>query len=317
MLGGYGTGAIMVVPAHDERDFEFAKKFELSIRLVVVRRGHSIPEEYSVWSENERLKYSVEVTKTLLPFSEGGIAINSDFLNDLTTENAKEKIIQWLEENRYGERKTTFKLRDWVFSRQRYWGEPIPIILCKHCGYVPVPEKDLPLLLPDVDAYAPTDTGESPLAKIREWVEVTCPTCGQDAERETDTMPNWAGSSWYFLRYCDPHNDQAFADPEKLKYWMPVDLYNGGMEHTTLHLLYSRFWYKFLWDLGHVPNECGSEPYAKRRSHALILGEGGVKMSKSKGNVVNPDEIVKNMALMCFAFTKCLSVRLIKMRRGT
>ena len=290
VLGNYGTGAIMAVPAHDERDFEFAKKFGLPIRIVVnpptlqflninVRdRAAGIPSEIRVESEC---------------WIGEGIAINSDFLNGLATSDAKEKIIEWLEANNVGKRKTMFKLRDWVFSRQRYWGEPIPIVICKTCGFVPVPEKELPLLLPDVDAYEPTDTGESPLAKIRDWVEVACPTCGGAAERETDTMPNWAGSSWYFLRYCDPHNDKVFADPEKLRYWMPVDLYNGGMEHTTLHLLYSRFWYKVLWDLGHVPRECGSEPYKKRRSHALILGEGGVKMSKSKGNVVNPDDVVE------------------------
>ncbi len=273
VLAGYGTGAIMAVPAHDERDFEFAQKFGLKIVPVV----------------SEGAIYELPLRET---FVGDGLAINSGFLDGLATSDAKEKMIEWLESNKVGERKTTYKLRDWVFSRQRYWGEPIPIIICKECGYVPVPEKDLPLVLPDVDAYEPTDTGESPLAKIRDWVEVKCPHCGKKAERETDTMPNWAGSSWYFLRYCDPKNDNAFADPEKLKYWMPVDLYNGGMEHTTLHLLYSRFWYKFLFDLGFIPAECGSEPYRKRRSHALILGEGGIKMSKSKGNVVNPDDIV-------------------------
>ncbi|MCC7522993.1 class I tRNA ligase family protein [Candidatus Uhrbacteria bacterium] len=226
-------------------------------------------------------------------YSEPGIATNSDFLDGLPTWKAKDDMISWLNEQGKGEKATTYKLRDWVFSRQRYWGEPIPIIHCPKCGQVGVPENELPLMLPDVDAYQPTDSGESPLAAIREWVEVKCPNCGGKAERETDTMPNWAGSSWYFLRYCDPHNDKALADPEKLKYWMPVNLYNGGMEHTTLHLLYSRFWYKFLWDMGIVPEECGSEPYAKRRSHGLILAEGGEKMSKSKGNVVNPDDVVE------------------------
>ncbi|MFA5936005.1 MAG: class I tRNA ligase family protein [Patescibacteria group bacterium] len=240
VLGNYGTGSIMGVPAQDERDRAFAETFYLPI---------------------------------------------SEAAND-------EMAIDALEEAGQGKRATTYKLRDWVFSRQRYWGEPIPMIICESCGIIPVHESELPVMLPDVDAYEPTDTGESPLAAIDEWVNVTCPSCGGEAKRETDTMPNWAGSSWYFMRYCDPKNDDAFADPKKLKYWMPVDLYNGGMEHTTLHLLYSRFWYKFLWDLGLVPEECGSEPYAKRRSHALILGEGGVKMSKSKGNVVNPDDIV-------------------------
>lgn len=259
VLATYGTGAIMAVPAHDERDADFAKVFGLPV--------------FEVISEDKM--------------------INSDFLNEVPVWKAKDEMISWLEEKGFGERATTYKLRDWVFSRQRYWGEPIPIIHCAKCGQVPVPEDQLPVMLPDVEAYEPNDAGESPLANMREWVEVKCPNCGGDAERETDTMPNWAGSSWYFLRYCDPHNDKALADPEKLKYWMPVDLYNGGMEHTTLHLLYSRFWHKFLWDMGIVPEECGSEPYAKRRSHGLILAEGGEKMSKSKGNVVNPDDVVK------------------------
>jgi leucyl-tRNA synthetase len=201
-------------------------------------------------------------------------------------------MIAWLEAEKKGSKAVNYKLRDWVFSRQRYWGEPIPIVICKDCGYVPVPEKDLPVLLPDVDSYEPADTGESPLSKIQSWVEVPCPNCGKPAERETDTMPNWAGSSWYFLRYCDPHNAEVFASPDKLAYWMPVDLYNGGMEHTTLHLLYSRFWHKVLWDLVLIPESCGSEPYRVRRSHGLILAKGGEKMSKSKGNVVNPDDIV-------------------------
>ncbi len=259
VLGGYGTGAIMAVPAHDERDMEFAKAFGLEVRTVV---------------------------------SEEGVAVNSGLLDGLETKDAKVKMIEWLEQNSVGQRMKTYRLRDWVFSRQRYWGEPIPIVICKTCGYVPVPEAQLPLELPPVEAYEPTDTGESPLAAVRSWVEVACPNCGKSAERETDTMPNWAGSSWYFLRYCDPHNDKAFADPEKLKFWMPVDLYNGGMEHTTLHLLYSRFWYKLLFDLNHIPRECGNEPYRKRRSHAMILGEGGIKMSKSKGNVINPDDMI-------------------------
>lgn len=277
VLGGYGTGAIMAVPAHDERDFEFAKMFGLPMKQVVAS-----PELGGV---------NVDVLEAPCWTGEG-VVINSGMFDGLKTPEAKEKMIEWLSENGFGEAKTTYRLRDWVFSRQRYWGEPIPIVICPECGYIPVPEAQLPVILPQVQEYEPTDTGESPLAAIRDWVEVSCPSCGGAAERETDTMPNWAGSSWYFLRYCDPNNDQAFADPEKLKFWMPVDLYNGGMEHTTLHLLYSRFWYKFLWDLGLIPKECGTEPYAKRRSHALILGEGGVKMSKSKGNVVNPDDVV-------------------------
>ena len=277
VLGGYGTGAIMAVPAHDERDFEFAQLFGLPVKRVVAS-----PELGGVNSD------AVEQ----MPWTSEGIVINSGMFDGMKTADAKEKMIEWLSENGFGEAKTTYRLRDWVFSRQRYWGEPIPIVICPECGYIPVPENQLPVILPEVKEYEPTDTGESPLAAIRSWVEVSCPSCGGNAERETDTMPNWAGSSWYFLRYCDPHNNEAFADPEKLKFWMPVNLYNGGMEHTTLHLLYSRFWYKFLWDLNLVPRECGSEPYAKRRSHALIMGEGGVKMSKSKGNVVNPDDVV-------------------------
>jgi len=269
VLYGYGTGAIMAVPAHDERDFAFAKTFQLPIVQVVTGDA----------SESTA-------------FVGEGVAINSDFLDGLPTWKAKDDMISWLAEKGKGSKAVTYKLRDWVFSRQRYWGEPIPIIHCQKCGYVPVPESQLPVTLPNVEAYEPNDEGESPLANIREWVEVDCPRCGEKAERETDTMPNWAGSSWYFLRYCDPHNQEALADPETLTYWLPVNLYNGGMEHTTLHLLYSRFWYKFLWDLGIVPKECGSEPYAKRRSHGLILAQGGEKMSKSKGNVVNPDDVV-------------------------
>lgn len=417
VLGGYGTGAIMAVPAHDERDAEFAKTFALPVKQVVApylrmtgiaepredkettRRNvvtaivkHVSKDEYlllvqkdgqcglvgggiekgetfeeairreiaeetgytnseiketilSIYghgykprkdvscfdadtvflaevSDKERIALSEEdqgahevvwvsaedvgrrLTKDHHRFVwewyrehkstyvGEGIATNSGFLDGLSTADAKKKMVEWLQANKVGGAKTTYKLRDWVFSRQRYWGEPIPMIQCASCGMIPVHETELPVVLPDVEAYQPTDTGESPLAAMDAWVNVTCPSCGGDAKRETDTMPNWAGSSWYFLRYSDPKNDAAFASPEKLSYWMPVDLYNGGMEHTTLHLLYSRFWYKFLWDRGFVPQECGSEPYAKRRSHALILGEGGVKMSKSKGNVVNPDDVV-------------------------
>lgn len=270
VLAGYGTGSIMAVPAHDERDHAFAKTFGLPIRHVVSG------------GENSEDVYTGD-----------GVAMHSDFLDGLPTWKAKDDMISWLAEKGLGSKAVTYKLRDWVFSRQRYWGEPIPIVHCAKCGYVSVPESQLPLLLPDVEAYEPNDEGESPLANIHDWVHVPCPSCGGDAMRETDTMPNWAGSSWYFLRYCDPHNDQALADPEKLKHWMPVDLYNGGMEHTTLHLLYSRFWHKFLWDIGVVPQECGSEPYAKRRSHGLILAQGGEKMSKSKGNVVNPDDVIQ------------------------
>jgi leucyl-tRNA synthetase len=278
----------MAVPAHDERDYAFAQKYGLGVKPVV----RPLPLAHV---PNLNAVPSVQQTEVRLEsecFVGEGEAINSDFLNGLPTWKAKQNMISWLEEQKKGERAVTYKLRDWVFSRQRYWGEPIPVIKCEKCGYVPVPDDQLPVVLPNVEAYEPTDTGESPLAKIRDWVEVSCPTCGGKAERETDTMPNWAGSSWYFLRYCDPQNDQALADPEKLKYWMPVDLYNGGMEHTTLHLLYSRFWYKFLWDIGVVPKECGSEPYRARRSHGLILAEGGEKMSKSKGNVVNPDDVL-------------------------
>lgn len=296
VLGNYGTGAIMAVPAHDERDFDFAAKYALAVKPVVrpLPLAH-VPTLNAVPSVQQ-----TEVRLESECFVGEGEAINSDFLNGLPTWKAKQDMISWLEEHKKGERAVTYKLRDWVFSRQRYWGEPIPMIHCAACalrdpsgqGYVPVPDDQLPVTLPPVEAYEPTDTGESPLANIRSWVEVSCPKCQGKAERETDTMPNWAGSSWYFLRYCDPENDQALADPEKLKYWMPVDLYNGGMEHTTLHLLYSRFWYKFLWDIGAVPKACGPEPYKVRRSHGLILAQGGEKMSKSKGNVVNPDEVV-------------------------
>ena len=273
VLMSYGTGAIMAVPAHDERDWEFAKKFQLPIIQVVAKNG----EEMDV---NEAAFTDVAT----------GVLINSDFLNGLEVKDAKEKMIKFLEEKGIGQAKTNYKLRDWVFSRQRYWGEPIPIVHCDKCGYVPIDESELPLLLPEVESYMPTDNGESPLAAMTDWVNTTCPCCGGPAKRETDTMPQWAGSSWYFLRYTDPHNDKALASPEALKYWLPVDWYNGGMEHTTLHLLYSRFWHKFLYDQGVVPTP---EPYQKRTSHGMILGENGEKMSKSRGNVVNPDDIVQ------------------------
>ncbi|MEG2914894.1 MAG: leucine--tRNA ligase, partial [Oscillospiraceae bacterium] len=269
VLMTYGTGAIMAVPAHDTRDWEFAKQFNMPI-VEVVKGGNVQEEAYTD--------------------CQTGIMVNSDFLNGLTVEDAKKKIIEFLAEKNLGTKKVNYKLRDWVFSRQRYWGEPIPIIHCDKCGYVPLDEKDLPLTLPDVESYEPTQNGESPLANMTEWLNVKCPICGGDAKRETDTMPQWAGSSWYFLRYCDPNNMSELAAKEALEYWMPVDWYNGGMEHTTLHLLYSRFWHKFLYDIGVVKTK---EPYAKRTSHGMILGEDGEKMSKSRGNVVNPDDIIK------------------------
>lgn len=269
VLMSYGTGAIMAVPAHDERDWEFAKKFHLPI-IEVVAGGENVQEKV----------YTDVAT---------GKLVNSDFLDGLEVAEAKEKMIAYLEREGIGNAKVNYKLRDWVFSRQRYWGEPIPIVHCEKCGYVPLEEKDLPLLLPDVDSYMPTDTGESPLAAMTDWVNTTCPCCGGPAKRETDTMPQWAGSSWYFIRYTDPKNTEALASPEAMKYWLPVDWYNGGMEHTTLHLLYSRFWHKFLYDQSVVP--C-PEPYRKRTSHGMILGENGEKMSKSRGNVVNPDDII-------------------------
>ena len=268
VLVSYGTGAIMAVPAHDTRDWEFAKKF--NIPMVEVVKGGDIEKE----------AFTDCAT---------GVMVNSGFLTGMSVEQAKEEIKKWLEENGKGKTKVNFKLRDWVFSRQRYWGEPIPLVNCEKCGWVPIPEEELPLKLPNVDSYEPTENGESPLAAMTDWVNTTCPKCGAPAKRETDTMPQWAGSSWYFLRYCDPHNDKELASKEALEYWTPVDWYNGGMEHTTLHLLYSRFWHKFLYDIGVVPTK---EPYQKRTSHGMILGENGEKMSKSRGNVVNPDDIV-------------------------
>ncbi len=276
VLMTYGTGAIMAVPAHDTRDYEFAKVFNLPI-IEVVAGG--------------------DVEKEAFTDCETGRMVNSGFLNGLEVEQAKEKMIAWLEEQGIGARKVNYKLRDWVFSRQRYWGEPIPLVYCEKCGWVPLPESELPLVLPEIDDYTPSDDGSSALSRAKEWIHTTCPKCGGPAERETDTMPNWAGSSWYFLRYCDPHNDKEFASREALDYWMPVDWYNGGMEHTTLHLLYSRFWHKFLYDIGLVPTP---EPYQKRTSHGMILGENGEKMSKSRGNVINPDDIVAEMGADSF-----------------
>ncbi|MCE5343224.1 MAG: leucine--tRNA ligase [Eubacteriales bacterium] len=271
VLMSYGTGAIMAVPAHDARDYEFAKTFDLPI-IEVISGGDITQEAYTDVQD--------------------GVLVNSDFLNGMRVAEAKKTIIAWLEELELGVKKVNFKLRDWVFSRQRYWGEPIPVVHCPHCGVVPVPENQLPVLLPNVENYEPTDNGESPLAKMTDWVNTVCPVCGAPAKRETDTMPQWAGSSWYFLRYCDPHNDEAFASPEALQYWMNVDWYNGGMEHTTLHLLYSRFWHQFLYDIGVVP--C-PEPYQKRTSHGMILGENGEKMSKSRGNVITPDDCIADI----------------------
>lgn len=274
VLMTYGTGAIMAVPAHDERDWEFARKFDLPMIQVV--EGKDGP---------------VDINEAAFTDVATGKMINSGFLTGLSVEDAKEKVKDFLAEKKIGNRKVNYKLRDWVFSRQRYWGEPIPIVECEKCGYVPLDESELPLLLPEVDSYMPTDNGESPLAAMTDWVNTTCPCCGGPAKRETDTMPQWAGSSWYFLRYTDPNNKEALASPEALRYWLPVDWYNGGMEHTTLHLLYSRFWHKFLFDQNVVPT---SEPYQKRTSHGMILGENGEKMSKSRGNVVNPDDIVRD-----------------------
>ena len=274
VLMSYGTGAIMAVPAHDDRDWEFAKKFDLPIIQVVAKDGEEVDVNAAAFTDVAT-----------------GVLVNSGFLNGLSVADAKAKMIEFLEEKKIGHAKVNYKLRDWVFSRQRYWGEPIPVVHCEKCGYVSIPESELPLLLPEVESYEPTDNGESPLAAMTDWVNTTCPCCGGPAKRETDTMPQWAGSSWYFLRYCDPTNDNELASKEALKYWMPVDWYNGGMEHTTLHLLYSRFWHKFLYDQGVVNTP---EPYQKRTSHGMILGENGEKMSKSRGNVVNPDDIVRD-----------------------
>ena len=274
----YGTGAIMAVPAHDTRDYEFAKKFNLPIIQVV--DGENVDLENQAFTDVET-----------------GKLINSDFLNGLDVTDAKKKVTEYLEENKIGEKKVNYKLRDWVFSRQRYWGEPIPMVYCEDCGWVPIDEKDLPLKLPEVEEFTPGENGESPLAKQTEWINTTCPHCGKPAKRETDTMPQWAGSSWYFLRYMDPHNNNSLASKEALEYWSPVDWYNGGMEHTTLHLLYSRFWHKFLYDIGVVPTK---EPYQKRTSHGMILGTNGEKMSKSKGNVINPDDIVNEFGADTF-----------------
>ena len=299
----YGTGAIMAVPAHDDRDFEFAKKIKLPIKPVIMPKTDSKEEnlqnELETKFDNnfaETNKLDKEITE---PFTdvENGIAINSEFLDGLNSKEAIEKAINYIEANKLGKRKVNYKLRDWVFSRQRYWGEPIPMVYCEDCGWNPIPEEELPLKLPDIEDYEPGENGESPLAKQTEWIKTKCPCCGKDAKRETDTMPQWAGSSWYFLRYMDPHNDKEIASKEALEYWSPIDWYNGGMEHTTLHLLYSRFWNKFLYDIGVVPN---SEPYQKRTSHGMILGSNGEKMSKSKGNVINPDDIVKEFGADTF-----------------
>ena len=276
----YGTGAIMAVPGHDTRDHDFAKKFNLPIIQVIKSNSEEVDIEKDAFTDVAT-----------------GVLINSGFLNDLSVEEAKKKVIEYLEENKIGHKQVNYKLRDWVFSRQRYWGEPIPMVHCDKCGWVPVDEKDLPLRLPDIEDYEPGENGESPLAKHTEWIKTTCPHCGGPATRETDTMPQWAGSSWYYLRYMDPHNDNALASKESLEYWSPVDWYNGGMEHTTLHLLYSRFWHKFLYDIGVVPTK---EPYQKRTSHGMILGSNGEKMSKSKGNVINPDDIVNEFGADAF-----------------
>ena len=281
VLSSYGTGAIMAVPAHDSRDFEFATKFNLPIVQVV--------------KSNDDVK--VDLTKEAFTDVQTGVLINSGFLDGLSVTDAKKKVIEYLEENKIGSKKVNYKLRDWVFSRQRYWGEPIPMVYCECCGWQPIDEKDLPLTLPELDDFKPGENGESPLAKLDSWINTTCPKCGKPAKRETDTMPQWAGSSWYFLRYMDPHNNNELASKEALNYWGQVDWYNGGMEHTTLHLLYSRFWHKFLYDIGVVPNK---EPYAKRTSHGMILGTNGEKMSKSKGNVINPDDIVNEFGADTF-----------------
>ena len=304
----YGTGAIMAVPAHDDRDFEFAKKFNLPIKPVIIPKDSELIDkleaefEYNFgedFSEMQKENSALEGKGIQEAFTDvdNGIAVNSGFLNGLPSNEAIQKAIEYIEENKLGERKVNYKLRDWVFSRQRYWGEPIPMVYCEDCGWNPIPETELPLVLPDIEDYEPGENGESPLAKQTEWIKTKCPCCGKDARRETDTMPQWAGSSWYFLRYMDAHNDEALASKEALDYWSPIDWYNGGMEHTTLHLLYSRFWHKFLYDIGVVPTK---EPYQKRTSHGMILGTNGEKMSKSKGNVVNPDDIVREFGADTF-----------------
>jgi len=283
VLATYGTGAIMAVPAHDDRDFDFAKKFNLPIVQVIAEncRGVHCTPAGDQWSPLQHPYTSID----------NGYMINSGFLNGLTPKDAIKKVIEHLEEKGIGHRKVNYKLRDWVFSRQRYWGEPIPMVYCDTCGWVPLPEEELPLVLPEVKDFEPGENGESPLAKQTDWINTACPHCGNPAKRETDTMPQWAGSSWYFLRYVDPDNNKELAGKKALEYWTPVDWYNGGMEHTTLHLLYSRFWHKFLYDIGVVPTK---EPYMKRTSHGMILGDNSEKMSKSKGNVVNPDDIIND-----------------------
>ena len=281
VLSSYGTGAIMAVPAHDSRDFEFATKFGLPIVQVVKPNSGE----------------DIDLSKEAFTDVATGILVNSGFLNGLSVSDAKKEVIKYLEDNKIGHKKVNYKLRDWVFSRQRYWGEPIPMVYCEHCGWQPVDEKDLPLKLPEVKDFLPGENGESPLAKQTDWINTTCPKCGGPAKRETDTMPQWAGSSWYYLRYMDPHNNDSLASKKDLEYWSPVDWYNGGMEHTTLHLLYSRFWHKFLYDIGVVPTK---EPYAKRTSHGMILGTNGEKMSKSKGNVINPDDIINEFGADTF-----------------
>ena len=308
VLSNYGTGAIMAVPAHDTRDFEFATKYNLPIKPVIMPKSnksvdkleanfdYNYADEFSqAKRENQNLQ-GFGLTEAYTD-TENGIAVNSEFLNGLETKEAIETAIKYLEQNNFGKRQVNYKLRDWVFSRQRYWGEPIPMVYCDCCGWVPIDEKDLPLTLPEVEDFLPGANGESPLAKQTEWINTTCPKCGKPAKRETDTMPQWAGSSWYFLRYMDPHNDNELASKEALEYWCPIDWYNGGMEHTTLHLLYSRFWHKFLYDIGVVPTK---EPYAKRTSHGMILGTNGEKMSKSKGNVINPDDMVNEFGADTF-----------------
>ena len=298
----YGTGAIMAVPAHDDRDFEFAKKFNLPIKPVIKPDIENVSEDAKKELEEkfgDLINGNTENISMPEAFTDvdNGISINSGFLTGLKSKDAIKKAIDYIEENKLGERKVNYKLRDWVFSRQRYWGEPIPMVYCEDCGWVPIPEEELPLVLPDIKDYEPGENGESPLAKQTEWIKTKCPHCGKPAKRETDTMPQWAGSSWYFLRYMDPHNNNALASKEALEYWSPIDWYNGGMEHTTLHLLYSRFWHKFLYDIGVVPTK---EPYQKRTSHGMILGGNGEKMSKSKGNVINPDDIVNEFGADTF-----------------